>query len=225
MATFTELQDMAADYAEVWGFANTKRPPVWATLVNEAYSEICFEAELIRGPSVTFPTVDNQPEYDLLAVAGDYGGAWKSVQDVYYNGTYIGPIDEALLRRQDPTWLTTTKGTPVGWMMPRPNTLRLFPAPDSVVNVEVWGIRAPEKLALGTDVPVFSAIYHNAIAIRAAWLHANRFAKGDDHYKMLAQKDAMYREILNKLKANQMEHTSLGTGRRVWTMESDRIAW
>ena len=203
MANFSALQTEAEALVEIWGYGNTAYPPVWAAEVNQAYYDICWEADAIRGPEQSFLTVANQVEYNLPAVITGNANDWKLLLDCWYASAYrVHVVDEAYVRRYDPYYtLVSPTGQPWVCWMPRPNTLRFYPPTANAGDtVTIYGIQSPSPLVNPTDLPVIEAAYHEGIAERAAFYVAKRYAKSADQMAALQERQAIMTDYMQRLK-------------------------
>lgn len=244
---FVELRELADELCEIWGYSNTLRAPDWYKLVNAGYKDICIETDIIRGPEIMFQTVAHQREYVIggpdsvsyfLTTPGaenqsstiwpDLKGTLntqdiKSFLDVMTTtGGRIYPQDEALIRRTDPMWLWAGNGQPSKIWSPRPNVVALHTVPDAVYTIMLYCVMGPPLLSTDNDIPKFWDAYHHAIAIRAAYLHARKYAKGEAR-EILAARDSEYQEIVSKIKQLQMEDSGMDATRYVEAPEPERI--
>lgn len=221
---YVELREQADELAEIWGYSNSQRPPDWYKLVNQAYIDLTWEAEAIKGPRQSFSSVIDTPEYDLSSVITGSTRNWKAVLEVTYDGTRIWPVDEAVVRRDDADWLTAASGASRFYWMPRPNILRLYPTPSAVKTVYVYGVWEPVQLSADTDTPVIPLAFHEAIPVRAAYLHAKKYAKSDTQKSDLAQKVTEFNSYLERLKKVVLAGTAIHGSRRTQPIEPDRVS-
>jgi hypothetical protein len=158
------------------GWFDVGSPVDLAGLVNEALRLWSWQAEYKTGQA-TFTTAAGTAEYTLSNPPD-----WKIVKDVYYGTTArLARTSEDLVRMEDPLYRVVPNGTPDRFWMPLPNVVRLYPTPaTSGTTVTVYGIRADADLANPTDTPGCPAHYHRAVARLAAFLHAERYAQGEE---------------------------------------------
>jgi hypothetical protein len=220
--TYAELRKVADEHAENWGYITASQKPDWAELVNRAYKDFTWATDALRGPEITFPTVIGQAEYNAKTLAADTRD-WKSFLDVLYNGQQLLSSDEAVIRREDPLWLTRTSSTPLYVWSPRANILRLYPKPDAVQTVTVYGIRGPALLSADADEPVVPTQYHEAIALRAAYLHCRKFAKTEEALKVLDRRDAEYQVYVQKFTTDHGEESGVDGWRVVAPIRAERV--
>lgn len=216
---FLELRERADKHAELWGFLNSSQTPNWSVLVNQAYKDLCWRTEVIRGPEANFTTVVNQAEYNLPGAATQ---PWKDVLDCYYNNTPLIAANENQLRRINPRFVVATSGTPTHYWLPRPNVIRLYPVPNAVQQVVVYGIRAPAALVNDADVPAVPEPYHEAIALYAAYLHCRAFARGEAR-QTLSDRLAEYNAFVEGLKLEQLQNSGMDAYRMIMTPPSERV--
>lgn len=217
--TFAELQDECEDHLRLWGFLNTSPTPDSGKLVNRAYKEMVWEAESHKTTYSTVTVLD-QAEYTLPTPE------FKTILDVIYNGDKrLYPINESNLRQEDPQWLIRDSSTPVYYWLTGNKTLRLYPPPDTAdVTLEIYGTRAPADLIADTDVPDLPYVYHEYIALGAAYKHVRKFAKGDSRDKM----NDYFSEYNAKKDQLKGEFQSLGVFRgykNMMEIEPDRVSF
>lgn len=218
--TVEEIILRAQDLAEVGGYAQTARPPLWLDLFKRAYTEFVWETDC-RRVSDTFVTVSGQIEHTLTTPY------WKVLLDVIYNtGTNAQPLEkssDAEIRRMYDDWLVRDAGTPDYWYWVRPNVLGLFPKPDtSNITVTIYGVRGPEPITDISQYPAIQGVYHEALAERMYTLVALQWARGDERRTLLAvQKD--YLSWLGSCRAIIGAGQVQGTERRVPTPVADRV--
>lgn len=180
--TYSELQSLAQELAEIWGYSETQTPPHWPHLVNFAYNEIVWHTES-RKERFTFPSAANTAIYVLNSgiLTPAYTQDVKRVIDVYYGNGLLRPVDEGVLRRDVPLYHLTPAGLPTAWYVVGPNRIRLYPTPaTSNVVVTIYCVVCPPLLVQANDVPTYiPEVHHQAIAVRAAYLHARKYAKGE----------------------------------------------
>ena len=194
--------------AELEGYANAARKPVWFDLVNDAYREFVWHTECFSEEE-TFVTVADQAEY---AIATPY---FKLITDVIYNGTTgkeLIKTSASEIRRGDPMWLSRVSAVPSYYMIVGPNRLRLHDKPDEAdITITVYGLRAPALLEEDDDYPLIPAVYHEALAERAYAKAAKRWARGEARQAFI-DRESEYLDWLGKCKTymaqNEMRNTS-----------------
>jgi hypothetical protein len=204
--TFVELREEAQDLSEVWGYSNAPRAPDWFSLINQAYKDYCWATECVRGPYVDVATVSGTSEYTLTTPD------WKIVNDVYYNGAALKRINEESLRRVNTDWLYAANGTPTGFWMPRKNVLRVYPPPNAVQTLRIWGVRGPTALSADADTPSIPDTYHSALPLRAAWLHARKYAKSPEQITSLGLRKQEYEEVVASHREDVLRQFGLDAG-------------
>ena len=174
--TFSELRERTRALCWVGGWSEVQPPPNWALLVRQGHRTFFWEAQVLTNED-TFTTVADTAEYKLTAPPD-----WIALTDVIYDGKApLVASSEASIRRMDPLWLKTPSSTPLYWWITEPNTIRLWPAPiTSNVVISVRGYRMDDDLVDDMDVPSCPDIYHEAIALFAAWHHGKLYSRGED---------------------------------------------
>ena len=175
--TYTELQTRAALLAAYEGWADTPTAPDWAALINQAYEDFAYETEAFTD-EVTVNTAAGTASYTLLAS----GKSVKSVKGVWYDTASLKlpleEISERALFDIDPRWRYGTSGVPSYYFVQNFDTIWLHPAPNAIKVVLVRGIVDPTALSQGSDVPGFPSFFHEALVLRAVWIHAKIYATG-----------------------------------------------
>lgn len=215
--TFQEMQDRAAEMAEMGRYNNTSRPPIWTDLINTAYVEFVWETECYRAQD-TFDTVADQAEYPLTKPY------WKFVtRCIYGTDSALEKTTEAELDILDPLWLIRDSGTPQFWLWVRPNVLRLWPTPDTAdVTVTFTGVRAPNRMTDPNGYPLVQDVYHETICQRAFDLAAKRWATGEELEK-LVKTEREYLDWLRSGAANVTQNIFLKARRRRPIPAADRV--
>ncbi len=215
--TFAELKARAAELYELCGFTDTAYTPDWDELVNRAWEEYAWEAEIVRS------------EADIASVAGQaiYSldtPAWKLITDCYYNSEPIEMINEAWLRRIDSRWLIASNGTPSYWWRPTPSTIRLYVPPDTgALVIKLYGVRGAARMTGNSDEPSCPVTHHEGIAKRAYWFAAERFARGEERQALSDQAD-QYVQYLRKLKHTIGAQAVMGQTRRMALYDAERVS-
>ena len=189
---FAELKARAAELAAQVGYEETNPQPDWSDLINRALVTFSWEAEY-NVSEATITTVANQAEYQISSDVN-----WKRVTDVIYNNQYVLELtDENTIRRLNPNWLIEPSSIPTHYFLVTPNTVRFYPVPlTGSISIKIRGVKADTLLVNDTDTVDVAVIYHEAIALLAAWLHAKRFAQGED----LQRVSAYYSEAMEYAK-------------------------
>lgn len=174
--TFAELRERARALCWPAGWSEIQPAPNWAMLVREGHRLFFWEAQVLTSDQ-TLTTATGQAEY-VLTTPPD----WVLVTDVLYGATdSLQQVTEAALRRHDPLWTKAANARPVYWWMSEPNTIRLYPAPaTSGDTIYVHGVRLDTDLVADSDTPSCPAVFHEGIALFAAWHHGKLYARGED---------------------------------------------
>lgn len=184
---YTQLQARATLLASFEGWTDSSPSPVWGDLVNQAYQQYCWDTECTIGfEDVT--TVKDQAEYAFT-------GNFKEITDCYYDTasakTPLIKTSWRFERQLCPGWYYAASGVPSRFMFMATNTLRLAPAPaTAALTVRALGVKMPAALSEGSDTPPFPSVFHEAIALYAAWIQGKTFSAQDRRDKMLAEYDA-----------------------------------
>ena len=194
--------------AELEGYANAARKPVWFDLVNDAYREFVWHTECFWEEDSSLTVVD-QAEYDIPTPF------YKLLTDVIYDGVAgkeLIKTSQSEIRRGDPMWLSRPSSLPSYYMIVGPNKIRLHDKPDTVdVVISVYGPRGPALLVDDDDYPLVPGVYHEAIAERAYGKAAKRWARGEARQNFI-DRETEYLDWLLKCKTfmsqNEMKNTS-----------------
>lgn len=183
---FQALQQRAASLAEFERWTDATDPAQWDVLVNRAWLQFSWDAELVVDSvsveasvgqaQLTLPVVNNGPFKEVLDVIWDFGGANTPV----YRST------EAFQRNVNPSWLSAASGTPAFWVFSSYDVISLSPPPAAVKTVWVRGICQGQNMVANTDLPgqvsgvgmPIPEALHEPIAYRAAWLQGVGYAQG-----------------------------------------------
>ena len=149
--------------------------PDVATLVNRAYEMFCWDSEIVVS-SETLNSVINQSEYTLTT-------NFKAILDVSFSAVGLRRSEENYERYLSANWQATA-GTPVRYVRTSINRIALIPRANAVASIVARGISIPSALINETDVPTIPSIYHEAIALKAAILHAQIYAKNDSMQRL-----------------------------------------
>ncbi len=206
---YGQLKTRATALASFEGWTDVSPSPDWPTLVNQAWQEFSWEAELIIG-SETLQTVIGQTQYTLA-------GTYKALLDVSWNGKSLLRSSEEFERNLNPNWLNATPGTPLRWTLSAFSVLSLSPPPASAQTLAVRGIQQGPPMVLDVDLPgqasgagtAIPANFHDAIAYRGAILHGQLYAQGEG-----TQRLAGYQAQYEKFIADSRESLTSGYWRR-----------
>jgi hypothetical protein len=170
---FTELQARALLLASFEGYTDVEPAPDWAALVNEAWRQFSFDADVLIETVILISTV-GVCDYEVPRA--------KQILDVTLAGLALTRSDESYERFLDTNWKTTV-GSPRRWVKTGMASLAVVPVPDVnapiLVRAHVLGL----DMALPTDqpgvvngvgVPIPAAL-HEAVALRAATLQMRPF--------------------------------------------------
>ena len=198
---FQQLQSRSASLAELEGYTDANNPPRWDVLVNRAWVEFSWDAEIVVAAVTltatigqalcTLPTINNGPFKEILDVIWDYGNT---------NGP-VGRSTEAFERNMNPSWLSAASGVPVRWAVGTYDVIALSPPPNAAATVWVRGVCQGLPMTAATDLPGLQGgvgmpipeALHEAIAYRAAWLQNIGYAQGDAMTARLSQYDERYK--------------------------------
>ncbi|HEV2471213.1 MAG TPA: hypothetical protein VGS41_01010 [Chthonomonadales bacterium] len=188
---FVDLRNRATLLASFEGWTDVSPSPNWSILVNQAYVEFAWDAEIAIG-SGTIAAVSGELEYVI-------GGNWKAFLDVSYGGAGLQRSSEEYERYANPNWRNLAAGAPARWAQTNFDTLAIIPPPNGTLSIAYRGITEPAALVNDTDVPVGPDRFHEAIALRAAYLQGSVFAQG----QAIARLDSFqqrYQEFVVKCK-------------------------
>lgn len=133
-------------------------PPDLRRAVNVAYGEILDVTDwsFLRA-NYTFDTVAGTATHDLVVPIENVDTI--EIEDGPLLHRYAGwNIDD-----DDPS-----DGEPTAYVLRDPDTIELFPTPDSAYTIRIRGYIAPPALDDDADVPLFKADYHEAVSYLAA---------------------------------------------------------
>jgi hypothetical protein len=218
---FGALKVRAASLARLAGYEEVQPAPDWATIVNQALAEFSWEAEYCTG-TATVTLVADTPTY---TVAVGSGGEWKRFTDAVLGaGTRLYLTDENLLRRENPNWILAPAGDPSRFWVVSPGLVQFYPTPSSSGGVvTLRGRRADTPLSADTDAPTCAAVFHEGIALDAAWRVCKQF--GD---AAVQQRAAGYlaesKAYLDRLQETEGEEEAVALQRRVARATPERIA-
>lgn len=189
---FQDLKQRAAFLAQQAGSDKIAPQPDWGPLVNRGVVDFSWDTEYNQ-EDLTFTSVLNQSNYTLDS--GATPRLYKTISRMAYGTNTTTPqtiveTSAADMDKADPLWWQRPAGQPVWWMFTEPNVLRIVPPPiNSGDTIAISGTREAAALVNETDVPGFPATWHEAVALRAAVLHCEVWAKDDG-----AAKVQLYRE-------------------------------
>lgn len=153
------------------GWSEVSPSPDYASLANRAWEMFAFDSECFVTVEAVL-TVIGQAEYPLV-------NFYKNLLDVSIGVNGLLRSDELFERNLNPGWRVQTNGSPLRWVLSGFNKLTIVPPPALVTTVFVRGAAYGAALAVDTDVPGCPTVYHEAIAIKAAILHAEIYATGE----------------------------------------------
>ena len=189
---FTEICQRAAFLAKQAGWGEALPAPDWRALVNRGLQDFSWDTEF-NEEEANLVSVINQGTYAI-----DGGVAprlFKSIRVVAYGTQTSTPRDLPLSSESDeyaidPLWWQRPPGQPVRFLLPGSNQVRLHPAPATAGDtVTIRGTREAAPMTGDTETPAFPATWHEAVALRAAFLHCAPWVTGDDVAKV-----QLYRE-------------------------------
>lgn len=205
-----EIEAEAAAYCELEGWNNVSPSPDWQGYVKEALRLFSWEAEYVRA-TTTITMVQNQAEYPLTTppdwklILGAVGGTTRQIRIV----------DEARVRADDPLYFMRPAGTPQVLWLSKPNIVQVHKKPDSAGEViTLYGVTSDTDMANATSSPGCPLIYHRAVALWAAFLHANKYAEGEARQRALSWL-AQAKEMAVDCRAYYAGQASLNIQRRV----------
>lgn len=190
--TFAQLKARAAVLAKLEGWSEVSPSPDWASLTNRAYEMWSWDSECLIG-SETLTSAPNTAEYSLT-------NSYKNLLDVTFGASGLFRSVEEFERNLSPTWRTQTAATPLRWVLSGFNKLTLIPPPNSAATITVRGASLPPALAAETDIPQVPSLYHEAIALKAAYLHGMVYAQGESMGR-LDRMDAIYKADVAQCRA------------------------
>lgn len=195
--TFEELRALTEDLLRLGNWLEVAGPVSSALLVNQALDEWSADAEYATG-EITITSVAQQSEYSLTTPPD-----WVLIRDAYWGtDTNLCITSEDEMRRRDPMYRQAPASTPGYIWIVRPNVVRLFPKPTGAgTTVTLYGVRCDAPLVNSTDSPTCPRRFHRYIAYLAAFLHADRYATGDDR----ATIDGWYQQSKKQAKELRLE--------------------
>lgn len=171
--TFTMYQARAALLASFETDPDLVSPD-WATLVNRAWEQFSWDAELVIA-SQNVTTVVGTMAYALT-------GQMKRVLDVVYDtASAKSPMlhsTEDFERNLRADWRSQANGTPLRYTFSPFNSLSLIPPPDAIKAVSVRGFVQGTDLSGGTDVLPIPGVLEEGVCLLAAYLWGKTYAQG-----------------------------------------------
>jgi hypothetical protein len=204
--TFGEMKTELDSRIEAFGLSQGSQAPDLGDLINRSYRDLCLDTECIRGPHITGASVASTEEYNAKTMAGD-GRSWKYFTAIYYDGKQLKETDESELGARAYNWLLEPDGTPIAWFSPRPDVFVLWPTPDAIKTILVYGVREPAPLSASSDVPVVIPKYQEAIIDRAAAYWLRRWAKDEAIMAAVRESEARYTKAIKSYKAERLNQT------------------
>lgn len=120
--------------------------------INDAMREIASDNQLLQ-KSATSNTVINQGKYDIPTDI-------LKLHSIIVDGSDLRLIDLETAKVEG--YLNDDKGkSQVGWIWA--GKINLYPAPDSVVNLEIIYTRSPREVDAEADTPEIPASYHGRL--------------------------------------------------------------
>ena len=184
---FTDICQRAAFLAKQAGWGEALPAPDWRALVNRGLQDFSWDTEF-NEEEATITSVINQATYTIDASPAPR--AYKSIRAVAYGTQTSTPRDLPLSSESDeyssdPLWWQRSTGTPVRYLLPQTNQIRIVPAPATAGDtITMRGTREAAPMTTDTDAPAFPATWHEALALRAAVLHCEAWVTGDDVAKV-----------------------------------------
>jgi hypothetical protein len=184
---FSEIQARAAFLAMQAGWDQKPPMPDWKALCNRGLQDFSWDTEY-NEEEATLVTVINQSVYTIDSASTPR--AFRSFRCVAYGTQTTSPTNLPLSSEgdeaaADPLWWQRPAGTPVRFLIPGPNIIRIVPAPSTAGDtITLRGTREALPMAADADVPAYPATWHEAIALRAAVLHCESWVSGDDAGKL-----------------------------------------
>lgn len=179
---FGQIKSRVNELTKVDGWSSAVASLDLGSVVNRALREFSWEAEYVR-ENLDFVTVAGTTSYSLTSPPD-----WKYVFQVLYGGaTELRRVDEATLSRESPLWLVADASTPTAFLFNSPNSVQLYPTPDtSDVSVLLRGVRPDALLSAESDSPVCPDHFCEGIALLAAWHIGKQYATGDEYERAQA---------------------------------------
>jgi hypothetical protein len=212
----------AAFLAAQTGFTDTVIDPEWTSLINAAYLDFAWETEFNQ-EEVSLFSVANQAEYSLdTARENRY---FKFIKDVSYGvSASLWESSEVEESRADPLWYTRGMGTPSRYLVARPNILRLLPKPAQGHDlIIVRGIREPRILTDDGQEPAFPGVWHEALALKAAWDYTKAWVGAADAERVSSYL-GQYKRMVTECK-DYLGHSRYGTIHRLVRRPSRPRTW
>lgn len=186
---FLTLQTRATALVSFEGWSDTLIAADWPTLVNQAWQEFSWDAEVIVGSEIQ-QTVAGVAVYNLQNV-------YKELLDVTLAGRPLLRSIELIERNLRPDWNTQAAGTPRYWTLSAFNTLTLIAPPGDALALYVRGVQQGQNMVLSVDQPgqvngagsPIPARFHDAIAYRAAVLWGRIYAQDVGQQRLAGYQD------------------------------------
>ena len=184
---FTDICQRAAFLAKQAGWGEALPAPDWRALVNRGLQDFSWDTEF-NEEEATVTSVINQATYAIDSSLAPR--AYKSIRVAAYGTQTTTPRDLPLSSESDeyssdPLWWQRPAGTPVRYLLPQTNQIRLVPAPATAGDtITIRGTREAAPMTNDTDAPSVPATWHEALALRAAVLHCEAWVTGDDVAKV-----------------------------------------
>jgi len=183
---FTDIILRAAFLAKQAGWDEAAPAPDWKALVNRGLQDFSWDSEY-NEEEAQVTSVINQATYPIDTAA--LPRSFKSFRSVAYATQTTTPKDLKLSSEgdessYDPLWWQKPAGSPVRFLIPGPNLIRIYPpCINGGDTITIRGTREAVPMSADTDVPGFPGTWHEAIALRAAvlycepWVDENGAAK------------------------------------------------
>lgn len=129
----------------------------WGFYLNDAYKS--FIAEMPWPFTETVLTLQTTAGTEFVQIAQDTYAVLSVLNTTADKKLYPLENREQMLRRWNDR---DDEGEPINYLL-HSNTLRLFPTPDAVYDLEVYAHTEPTELVNAADVPDLPARYHRAL--------------------------------------------------------------
>lgn len=196
---------------EVGGYLSTAYPPAPVSLIDAAYREWVWETECNWVVNGSLTTTASTAVYTLPSPE------WKHVKIVRCDEVILEKSDAVTLRTDNPRFAVADTGTPRYFWRDNVRDIRLYPAPDTTGwTIQVYGMQAPAPLSDDTSTPyLVPEVNHRDLCVRAANLHKQRFAVGEELEKLLIAERA-YQKRLSQFRREFLGTRSTGDIDRGW---------
>jgi hypothetical protein len=195
---FGQLQQRAANIAQLEGWTDTAVAPDWPTLVNQAWRDFSVDVEVFRKTDTSLSTTNGTAQYTVP-------GKWAKIEAIASNGVPLLASTVEAERFRNPGWFSETGSSaspPKKFVTTGFGTFIIVPAPFVTSQlIVVFGVLEAPDMVLNADEPgtvsgttTFSvpSKHHEAIAERAAWLQGLAFNIGPGTNRMM-QFEATYK--------------------------------